>query len=317
MPRSLGLASLGLVSCLLGCGLRTDPDYNPVCVDDNGVADDGTDETGGTGSTDDGDTGETGAPLVPRTGSCEDPIDLPSGQTIIVRGSLGGCSGVEGWCGGTGPEDVYRIGSLPGDVFVEFLPQETNFNPVLRVVRAEDPCLEATILESEVCAPIVNSVPGRGFFDEGSAATYYIIVDTELGESGDYAFEVRFGNEAFQDDCMEVVEETAIELMAGGNFVWEAELGDEQGRIDSGCGAPGDEDIFALILTGGGNLQASVEVLEGDIEPIVSLRRDCATTSEATCGPAVGINLSSSDSAYLVVDQLGAAKGRYRLTVTY
>ena len=314
----LGLGSLGLVSCLLGCGLRTDPVYEPVCVDDNGVVDDGTDgtaETGDTASTD--STEETGVPDVPRLGSCEDPIDLPTGQTIVVRGSLGGCSDVEGWCGGTGPEDVYRIGSLPGDVFVEFLPQETNFNPVLRVVRAEDPCLEATILESEICAPIVNSVPGRGFFDQGGADTYFIIVDTELGESGDYAFEVRFGDEAFESDCLDVVEEAPIELMAGGNFVWEADLEGEQGRLDSGCSGPGDEDIFSLILTGGGNLQATVEVLSGDIEPIVSIRNDCSTTTEVTCGPTVSANVGGSDTGYLVVDQLGAAKGRYRLTVNY
>lgn len=310
-PRLLGFASLGLVSCLLGCGLRTDPDYSPVCVDDNVAAADetvGTDETGDTGAS---------VPLVPRSGSCEDPIDIPAGQTVVVRGSLGGCSGVEGWCGGTGPEDVYRIGSVPGDVFVDFLPQETNFNPVLRVVRAEDACLEATILESEVCAPIVNSVPGRGFFDQGGAATYYIIVDTELGESGDYAFEVRFGGEAFQDDCVDALEEQTIELMAGGNFVWEADLTDEQGRLDSGCSAPGDEDIFTLVLTGGGNLSATVEVLEGEIEPIVSVRSGCATTSETSCGTTATANFGSSTTAYLVVDQLGAAKGRYRLSVDY
>lgn len=310
--RVLGFASLGLVSCLLGCGLRTDPNYTPVCVDDN-VAADETAETAGTE-----DTGDTGSvPLVPRSGSCEDPIDIPAGQTVIVRGSLGGCSSIAGWCGGSGPEDVYRIGSVPGDVFVEFLPQETNFNPVLRVVRAEDACLDATLLESEVCAPIVNSVPGRGFYDDGSAQTYFVIVDTELGESGDYAFEVRFGSDAFEDDCVDALEEQPIELMAGGNFVWEAELEDKQGRLDSGCAAPGDEDIFPLILTGGGNLSATVEVLEGDIEPIVSIRSECTTNTEASCGTTANLSLSSSENAYLVVDQLGAAKGRYRLTVDY
>jgi hypothetical protein len=314
----LVLAALGVVSCLLGCGLRTDPDYTPVCVDGNVVADDG--ETAGTGETGETGTGEDtgGTPLVPRSGSCEDPIDLPAGQTVIVRGSLGGCSGVEGWCGGSGAEDVYRIGSLPGDVFVEFLPQETNFNPVLRVVRAEDPCLEATILESEICAPIVNSIPGRGFFDQGGADTYYIIVDTELGESGDYAFELRFGNEAFEDECVDAAaDQPIIELMAGGNFVWEANLDDTQGRVDSGCGAPGDDDVFELVTTGAGYLSATVEVLEGDIMPIASIRGDCRTTSEQSCGPTASLSLSNSDNAYLVVDQLGAAKGRYRLTVTY
>ncbi|PRP96496.1 hypothetical protein ENSA5_35720 [Enhygromyxa salina] len=302
MNLRVGLASIGFATCLLGCGLRTDPDYSPVCVD-NTVA---------------GETGETGGePLAPRIGSCQDPIDLPTGQNIVVRGSLGGCSGTEGWCGGSGAEDVYRIGSVVGDVFVDFRPEETNFNPVLRVVRGEDPCLEGVIEESEVCADIVNSVPGRGFYDQGGDDTYYIIVDTELGESGDYAFDLRFGDNAFEGDCLDAVEDQAIELMAGGNFVWEATLDAKQGRLDSSCSAPGDEDIFTLVLTGGGTVTASVEVLEGDIQPIVSLRDDCATASELSCGGLASANFGGSATTYLVVDQIGANKGRYRLTVDF
>jgi hypothetical protein len=305
MMRFVGLAVP--VLCLLGCGLRSDPDYSPVCVDDTIV--------GG----DTGDTGDTGGMMVePRYGSCEDPIDLPAGQTIVVRGNLGGCSSIEGWCGGTGAEDVYRIGSVSGDVFVDFLPHETNFNPVLRVVRAEDPCLAAPIESSEVCAAIKNSVPGRGFYDQGNVGeTYYIIVDTELGEVGEYAFEVRFGDEAFAGDCLDALEEQAIEIGSGGNFVWEANLEDQQGRVDSGCSAPGDEDIFALVLTGSGTLQATVEVLEGDIQPIVSIRTGCGTLTELSCGPTASAGFGGTTSAYLVVDQLGAANGRYRLIVDY
>lgn len=303
------LALLGLASCLIGCGLRTDPEYSPVCIDGS-VA---SDETAGTAGTE--ETG--GMPVEPRSGSCEDPIDLPTGQDIVVRGSLGGCSGTQGWCGGSGAEDVYRIGSVTGDVFIQFRPQETNFNPVLRVVRGEDPCLEATVETSEVCADIVNSVPGRGFWDQGTDDTYFIIVDTELGESGDYAFDVRFGDAAFGTDCHDAVEEQSIELMAGGEFVWEATLEAEQGRLDSSCSTPGDEHIFNLLLTGGGTLSATVEPISGDIMPVVSLRADCATWTEAACGATVVESFPSSTTAYLVVDQVGAAEGRYRLTVNY
>jgi hypothetical protein len=300
--RHIGHAMLGLsAACLIGCGLRSDPDFSPVCVDDSVV--DGTAGTGGT--------------VEPRYGSCEDPIDLPSGQTIVVRGSLGGCSSTEGWCGGSGGEDVYRIGSVSDDVFIDFLPQETNFNPVLRVVRA-DPCLEGTLEDSEVCADIKNSVPGRGFFDQGGAGDiYYIIVDTELGESGDYAFEVRFGSDAFAGDCLDAVEDQTIDLAKGGNFAWEATLEAEQGRVDSGCTAPGDDHIFPLVLTGAGTLSATVEVLEGDIQPIISVRTGCGTATELGCGPAVGVGFGGTTSAYLVVDQVGAAQGRYRLNVDY
>lgn len=315
MSSRIGLASLGFAICLAACGLRTDPDYSPVCVDDNPGASgetDGSSETDG-GETDGGMMGE------PRKGSCQDPIDLPSGQNIVVRGSLGGCSGTEGWCGGTGAEDVYRLSSVNSDVFVDFLPQETNFNPVLRVVRGEDPCEPGVIEESLVCADITNSVPGRGFFNEGgNNDIYYIIVDTELGESGDYGFEVRFGEEAFVGDCLDSVdEENPIELASGGEFVWEANLEAKQGRIDSACGAPGDEDIFPLVLTGGGTLNATVEVLEGDIDPIVSIRSECNTAAEQACGATANVNFGGSVTRYLAVDQTGAAKGRYRLTVSY
>lgn len=313
-PRSLALSATCLLSFgLAACGLRTDPDYSPICVDEE-LAGGGTAETGGTG-----DTGGTGGmPMDPRPGSCQDPVDLPAGETIIVRGKLGGCSGVEGWCGGTGGEDVYRIGSVNHDVFVRFLPQETNFNPVLRVVRGEDPCAEGTLETSEVCADITNSVPGRGFYDEGAIGqTYYIIVDTELGESGEYAFELSFGEEAFGNDCEDSVDEQLIELMPGGEFVWEAGLEAEQGRIDSLCGAPGDEDLFEVVLTGAGTLSATVEAIEGDIMPIVSIREDCGTTTELNCGPTAAASFGGSTNTYLAVDQLGAAKGRYRLTVSY
>ena len=320
MTPRLGLASLGFTICLLGCGLRTDPDYSPVCVDDDlGVDPSGTAETGTTDTSDTGDTGTPAPPTEPRSGSCKAPIDLPGGQRIVVRGSLGGCSGTEGWCGGSGAEDVYRLISGTNDVFVEFLPEETNFNPVLRIVRGEDPCLAGTIEESEVCADITNSVPGRGFFNQlGVGEPYYIVVDTELGESGDYAFEVRFGPTSSMDDCLDAVDEaTPIELAAGGEFVWEANLEAKQGRLDSACGAPGDDDIFPLVLTGGGTLSASVEVLEGEIQPIVSIRSGCGTLTEQTCGPTTSVNFGDSTTRYLVVDQLGAAEGRYRLTVKY
>jgi hypothetical protein len=296
--------SIGL-ACLSACGLRSDPDYSPVCVDDSmAVAGD--------------ETADTGGMVEPRVGSCEAPIDLPAGKRIVVRGSLGGCSGTEGWCGGTGAEDVYRIGSVTGDVFIDFLPQETNFNPVLRVIRAEDPCLEAPIEDTEVCAPIKNSIPGRGFYDQGApGSTYYIIVDTELGESGEYGFVVRFGPEAFADDCLDALEEQTIEIAKGGNFVWEASLDAAQGRVDSGCSAPGSEHIFPLVLTGAGTLQASVETVSGDIQPIVSIRNDCGTLSEMACGDWTLMPFGGSTNVFLVVDQQGAARGRYRLTVDY
>ena len=312
MTRLVGLASITVM--LAGCGLRTDPEFQPICKDASVVA---GDETAGTAGTDDA-TG--GMVAMPRAGSCEDPIDMPVGETVVVRGKLGGCSGTEGWCGGSGGEDVYRLVSTgQQDIFIDFLPQETNFNPVLRVVRG-DPCAEAAVDVSEVCADITNSVPGRGFFEQGAIGDeYFVIVDTELGESGDYAFQVRFGSESFGADCFDAIEDQAIELMAGGNFVWEANLEDKQGRLDSGCVAPGDDDVFELVLTGGGTLNAVVEVIEGDETclPIASIRTDCGTTNELACGATASASFGGSTTALLAVDQLGAARGRYRLTVTY
>lgn len=320
MTRFVALGSFTVM--LAACGLRTDPEFQPICKDEGAVGDEVGDESGSeTAGTDDAtDDGNAG---VPRAGSCENPIDVPlddEGKDIIVQGHLGGCSGVEGWCGGSGGEDVYRIAATTQDIFIEFLPQETNFNPVLRVVRSEEPCDEQTIEQTEVCADITNSVPGRGFYDQGGEGEqYFIIVDTELGESGNYAFQIRFGEDAFGGDCEDAFEEQLVELAAGGNFQWEANLDDSQGRLDSGCLAPGDDDVFQLVLTGSGTLQASVEVIEGDetFQPIVSLRSDCSTTSEFSCGPTASTNFGGSTNAILVVDQLGAAKGRYRLNVNY
>ncbi|MFV8750303.1 hypothetical protein ACNOYE_07110 [Nannocystaceae bacterium ST9] len=315
MTRLVGLASI--IAMLAGCGLRTDPDFQPICKDEGLVADGGSETAGTDDATDDAtDDGPVGTP---RLGSCENPIDMPVGETLIVRGNLGGCSGTEGWCGGSGGEDVYRVPSTSEDIFIDFLPQETNFNPVLRVVRG-DPCAEATVVDSEVCADITNSVPGRGFYDQGGDADqYFVIVDTELGDAGDYAFQVRFGEDAFGADCEGAFEEQAIELSAGGNFVWEANLEEKQGRLDSGCIAPGDDDVFELILTGGGTLNAVVEVLEGgeEFQPIASIRTDCGTTTELSCGATASASFGETTNALLVVDQLGAARGRYRLTVTY
>ncbi|WP_172302726.1 hypothetical protein [Pseudenhygromyxa sp. WMMC2535] len=317
MTPRVGLASIGLLGCcLIGCGLRTDPDYTPVCVDSaDGVADSGgTDETAGTDDGDEGGSGEA------RAGSCQNPIDLPSGEPIVVRGQLGGCSGTEGWCGGSGGEDVYRIGSVTSDVFIDFRPQETEFNPVLRVVR-EDPCEPGTVEASEVCADIVNSIPGRGFYDQGGEGdVYYIIVDTELGQSGAYAFDLRFGEEASQDECMSFLEEQAIELDVGGQFLWEDALEEDQGRLDSGCSAPGAELVFPVYLDQDGTLEAEVTSLEAEeegFEPIVSIRTACGTPTEMSCGSTAVAGFGGATTALLVVDQLGVTGGRFSLDVRF
>ena len=310
---------LALLGCsaalLLGCGLRSDTDFVPVCVDSSGMAGGGS-GTDGTGDTDGTDTNDG----TPRLGSCQNPIDIPSGQSIVVRGSLGGCSGTEGWCGGSGGEDVYRINGVHSDVFIDFRPQETDFNPVLRVVRG-DPCGDGPVEESEVCAPIVNSIPGRGFYDQGGVNDlYYIIVDTELGETGKYAFDLRFGEDASQDDCLAALDEQAIEIGPGGNFQWEASLEAEQGRLDSECTSPGSEHIFPLVITGAGTLSASVSVIEGDPEtfmPIVSIRTSCATPTELSCGESAVANFGGTTNRLLVVDQRGVGSGRYLLNVDY
>lgn len=304
MQLRTGLAALALVAgSTVGCGLRTDPSFARICIDDNASVDAGTGTDGGS----DG----------PRVGSCENPVELPAGDDIVVRGALGGCSGTEGWCGGTGAEDVYMVPGTGEDVFIEFRPQDTNFNPVLRVVRG-DPCGAGELPETEVCAPIVNSIPGRGFFDQGAEGEpYYIIVDTELGESGEYAFDLRFGESSFAGDCLDAVEEQVIQLGPGGNFVWEGRLDDVQGRLDSDCSSPGNEDLFILDLTGSGTLEASIEVLDGDIEPVLSVRERCTVESELSCGGSVTAEFEEATTALLAVDQLGVADGEYRLTVGY
>ena len=61
MTRLVGLASITVM--LAGCGLRTDPEFQPICKDASVVA---GDETAGTAGTDDA-TG--GMVAMPRAGS--------------------------------------------------------------------------------------------------------------------------------------------------------------------------------------------------------------------------------------------------------
>jgi hypothetical protein len=303
-------STLLLLLAVSACGLRTDPDSTLVCVDD--------DDSMATG---------TGG-FEPRIGSCLDPFDLPL-MPLNVQGQIGGCSDIDGWCGGSGPEDVYRLITTvnPIDVTVDFRPDQTTIDPVMRVVRSPigEACAEAAIIDQGICAPIVNELSKRHFLIE-VGFEYYLIVDSGHGEAGEYGFDITYGvGPLVENECFAEIEEQQINLGLGGQFVWEASLDDGQGILDGFCGGPGAEAIFAVNTTSAGTLVASV-LGDSGLEPMLSVRPACAAGSELNCDSSTAqldhsANLAyavpGATTVYLVVDQLGVEGGSYTLNVGY
>jgi hypothetical protein len=292
----------------LGCGLRSSPDAVLLC------------EGGDT----EGDTEGT-----PRPGSCMDPIPLPPPPLpVVIRGRLGGCSDAEGWCGADGgPEDVYRLDLTQAgmsEVTVRVRPDETAFSPTIRVVRDPgdgtlDPCTGPDGL-SEVCAPEADARAGWSFL--APPAVYYVHVDSAAA-GGDYALDLQYGPAGLADACTFFPE--TIVLGNGGVFSWEDTLPRAQGEVDSFCSTPGAEHVFPLVIKNAGTLQVLVETLDGDpLRPVLSLRQDCAPSSELVCDPSAPEDGTSTLSypfggpamLYLAVDQAGVSGGKYRLTVS-
>jgi hypothetical protein len=279
------------LTVLSACGLRSDPDFEPQCQDDDA-------ETDGDDS----------------PASCMNPVTIPVVQSSTVQGVLGGCSNALGYCGGSGGEDVYEfVPPVAGDVTVTFRPDLTEVDPVLRVVQGE-PCGEAPISATEVCADIVNEFPGRSFFADPVDGPVYIIVDSERGESGAYGFEFGWGAVDYPTTCEEHLEEQAIVLGLGGNFQWNDSLEEGQGLIDGSCGGQGTETLFRLTINSPGTLTATVA--SDSFEPVVTVRPKCFAYSELMCGLGQTQGGIGVGEWILAVDTNDVNGGPYSLTVT-
>lgn len=312
----------GVLTLVCGaCGLRTDPAGELICVEPGD--EDGT-ETGT-------DTGSE-----PESGSCEAPTELPW-ATFEVHGNLGGCSDASGWCGGSGGEDYYKIVAPADalDVVVEFDPQGTDIDPVLRVVRiplGDDarPCEldEVDTVESEwqgemICAPLVTDDARYAFFAQ-PGYDYYLIVDSHARSAGAYEFSFEYGVAAVGELCLQNVPEELVPptLSSGQSIELSGSLDARQGHFDHAdvaCTAIGHEHVIPISITAPGTFTARVTSWSGAEPPVLGLTQGCSPHFELDCGtvdldgalPEVSAVFNTAIDTYLIVDQAAAEGGDY------
>jgi hypothetical protein len=294
----LSLLVVVVLAVSTGCGLRSDPLYEGIQLE------------GGSDDDDDDDSGDDG----PTESRCTDPIAMPA-QNVKVKGTLEGDNTQGGWCGDDdGPEIVYEL-LAPYTTDITFRVLSSDVPLTLRV--DEGVCGDES--KTKICAGDFSTLP-RHFLALG-ATTYYITVDTDDPDGGDFEFEVVYGWPALTD-CP--VHETQIIQEPGGQFQWFNEFGKSQGQVDGFCGGPGRENMFQVMPSYIGNMHVEVVGSNG-FEPVVSLRTNCAAVSEVTCqagGPNGFVSadwlIENPEGLYFVeVDQVGYAGGAFELVVTF
>jgi hypothetical protein len=306
--RTLLLANVGVLASLLGaCGLRTDPDTPGLCPD---AADT------------EGDTEDTDGEI--RFLSCEDPLYLVSAPGTRVEGVVGGCGDTQGWCDANGGEDYFWLVPPAGfhDGSIRFDPAATDFEPIVRVIDVPiggDPCAEVPIENEPVCVQVSDEHNPRSFLLKPEFHTF-VIVDSNAGDGGNYAFTLDFGIGAGNGvDCLVDLEEQPITLGPGGVFTWQGNLDAGQGVLSGQCGGPGEDDVFALTVNAPGTLTAT---LTSDGGAVVSLRAGCASGNEMACNADAGTGtaalqyvFAAPGTAYVWVDQTGVEASSYQLEV--
>ena len=295
--RMLAAVALALST---GCGLRSDPLFEGVNLEDGGSEDEDPSEGG-----DDEPIG----------GACDEPITMPAENIAAVKGKLSGDNRQGGWCGSDdGPEIVYElVAPYTTDITLSVLSSDVPLT--LRVNEGVCGSDEA----AKVCATDFSDQP-RHFLALGGT-TYYITVDTDVAAGGKFEFSVVYGWPTL-DQCP--IHETAIVQEPGGLFQWFNEFGQSQGQVDGFCGGPGRENMFFVQTSYPGNMYVNVTA-SGGFEPVVSLRTSCAAISEVTCdsdGPngyaeATWPIQTPGGEYYIVVDQVGYQGGAYELFVSF
>ena len=304
---------------LLACGLRSSPENSGLCVsrDDPGY--------------EDSSEGETGGEAV--TGSCENPMDLAWLQNTRVHGQLGDCGDLEGWCGGNGGEDVYKLGpvSNPIDAVFEFDPLGTEIDPIFRIIShpiGSQESLCDQITQEMVCAPIVKDDPRFTTFVSPDYA-YYAVVDSHAGNAGSYSFSFNFGLAAVGDTCMKniVGDPASPTILSPGAepILLQGQLSGKQGHFTSNCVAPGDEDIYPITSTSYGTISAQVLSWTGSMPPVLAFSHGCSGNHLAACktfesfGDKEFLEFEMDDpgSIYLIVDQSGNNGGDYEIQLSF
>ena len=286
----MGPIFAGLVLMLTACGARS-----------------GFTDTGGGGVGGDDDM---------REGSCAMPIDLAF-EPQIVRGRLLGGGSAEAWCGDAGSdagrEDTYLLTPPYSTDVILTMRDGTDFPALLRVTAggciAEDGTVPETCVIPEIDDP-------RHFWAE-AGQDYYISIDSAAGVDGRYELDIAFGWPPL-DSCE--LHSMAITQQPGGHFLWENTLASGQGRVDGACGGPGREDMFLV------NVQEpslmTVVVNSDSIQPVISVRSNCAAASELTCSVGENPNtveyfFPAAGEYYLAIDQEGVSGGDYVLEVFF
>ncbi|HWB73912.1 MAG TPA: hypothetical protein VG755_03130 [Nannocystaceae bacterium] len=294
-----GLAALVLGLAGIGCGLRSDPLFEGELLEAGNM---------------DAEEGESG----PSTGpsECDEPAVMPF-ENVTVRGHLdGGRGGEQGWCGQDGgPEKVYSLTpAFSTDVI--FAVTEADTPLTLRVI--EDGCSDGEGI-TRICANDFVEQPRHFFAQAGH--TYSVIVDSDVGAEGDFAFSVTYGWPSLTD-CP--IHDEVILQQPGGSFQWYNDFGRGQGMVDGACGGAGRENMFKIQVDYTGGMYAEVTSSDG-FEPVISLRTSCAAISELKCSSAAANGYATLDwyldapggEYYLVVDQVGYAGGSYGLNVYF
>lgn len=305
----------------MACGLRTVPIFE-------GSTDtfDGTDSESATDphDTDDEDTGPIEPPVEGRAGSCTNPIELPTTDSSVVGVLRGPGLYGDGLCGpDDGLEDVYHL-KLPtaSDVTITFDPDETEFPPTLRVLEWSCPVTEGV---TRVCTNDVfdGSVSDPRHFIANGTRDYYIYVESQDGNGGDYAFSITLGQPPLEQ-CH--VHPETIFQSSGSVFQWENDFGAGSGRVDSLCQGAGQENMFAVSASYPGNMYVDVVGSNG-FRPLASVREGCSAlteldcTSEAILGTpgfaSLQFFIPGPGTYYVVADTLGLTGGTYNLSVAF
>lgn len=293
----------GIAVALSGCGLRSDPLFEGVELDDEG-------EVGE--SADDGPSG----------GACESPVAMPDQTMFTVKGDLEGRNRQGGWCGkDDGPEIVYEL-LAPYNTDISLTLLSSDVPLTLRV--EEDACGDDDA--AKICATDFDTGSPTGvsrhFLAQGGR-TYYITIDTDDPDGGKFEFQVLYGWPVLTE-CP--VHDTPIIQEPGGSFQWFNDFGRSQGDADGLCGGAGRENMFYVQTSYVGNMYVDVVGADG-FEPVISIRTNCAAVSELVC-EAGGANSSINASwfidspgevpgYYVAVDQVGYEGGSYELYVAF
>ena len=253
--------------------------------------------------------------VVPPGLGCEAPTVVP-GTGGTFSGTIAGASGLQGSCGGVGPERVYQwTRDHSGPATIETCGTGTDFDSVLYVRRTN--CNRGTeVACSDDDCPNVTGLTraSRIITTVTAGETYFIFVDG-YGSGGTYTLSI---NGPAPCDDVETIP------AAGGVFDGHTQGAD---TLSGGCGGNGPEKIYRWTpLTSG---TATIDTCAGlTYETVLHVRQgDCLSGAQiacnqvAFCQPRVFASrvypeVVAEETYYIVVDGARGQSGDFTLSVT-